>query len=54
MKNKNLGVWLLFGMIAGVAIGLTTDNLVLWVAVGVAVGLAIGASRVRKDKEDEN
>ena len=57
--RNRIGIGLLIGRGIGVAIGVGTDNLPVWIAVGVAIGIAIGTvwdrqERGKDDNQDES
>lgn len=40
------------GVAVGVALGVVTDNLGLWLAIGVAVGIALAQKEKAKNKDE--
>lgn len=53
-KDNKLASGIGLGMIFGVAIGVATDNLGLWIGVGLALGAGIGNSLMKKDKKNKD
>lgn len=43
-SEKNIGIGIIIGLLFGVIIGLSLNNLPLWVGVGIALGLGVGSA----------
>ena len=42
-KAVDIGQWIVYGFIAGMLVGVVTDNLTLWIGIGMSLGILFGA-----------
>lgn len=53
-KNKNhSGSGLAIGIAIGTAIGVSTDNIGLWLALGITIGLLLDSASARKTEQKD-
>jgi len=48
--GTNIALGISFGMMAGVVVGMRTDNTGLWLPIGICIGITVGAAFGRKPK----
>ena len=48
-----MGVGIALGISIGAAIGVSQDNIALWMGVGISLGIALGAAFSHEHKEED-
>ena len=51
--GMNITMGICFGMLAGVVIGVLTDNIGFWLSIGLCIGVAAGALLPKKKDTDK-
>ena len=55
MKKENkLEVGTAFGILIGTIIGISTDDLGLWISLGMIIGAGVGTTLMEKDKKSKD